>query len=118
MHIKGIDELYAVHDNVMLESCNTSFQIHFQVGPEEFAKLYNLAQAITAPVLAVAVNSPLLLGKRLWNETRVALFQQSVDTRSHRSTSARAPPRVTSATTGSRTRCSRSSGRTSRASAS
>jgi CBS domain-containing protein/gamma-glutamyl:cysteine ligase YbdK (ATP-grasp superfamily) len=80
--IKGIDELDTSHDNVMLESCNTSFQVHFQVGPEEFPKLYNLAQAITAPVLAPAVNSPILLGRRLWHETRIALFQQSVDARS------------------------------------
>jgi len=80
--IKGVDELDMTHDNVMLESCNTSFQIHFQVGPSEFAKLYNVAQAITAPVLAVSTNSPVLLGRRLWRETRVALFQQSVDARS------------------------------------
>ena len=80
--IKGLDELQVTHDNVMLEACNTSFQIHFQVGADEFAKLYNLAQAVTAPVLAAACNSPLLLGHRLWNETRVALFQQSLDTRS------------------------------------
>jgi hypothetical protein len=33
-------------------------------------------------VLAAACNSPLLFGHRLWHETRVALFQQSVDTRS------------------------------------
>jgi len=80
--IKGVDELDVQHDNVMLESCNTSFQCHFQVGPEEFARLYNIAQAVTAPVLAVGVNSPVCLGRRLWQETRVALFQQSVDTRS------------------------------------
>ena len=80
--IKGLDELQITHDNVMLEACNTSFQLHFQVAPREFAKLYNLAQAVTAPVLAAACNSPLLLGHRLWHETRVALFQQSVDTRS------------------------------------
>ena len=80
--IKGLDELDATHENVMLESCNTSFQIHFQVAPDEFARFYNLAQAITAPVLAAAVNSPLLLGRRLWHETRVALFQQSLDARS------------------------------------
>lgn len=80
--IKGVDELEMMHDNVMLESCNTSFQVHFQAGPKEFAKLYNVAQAITAPVLAVGTNSPLLLGRRLWRETRVALFQQSVDARS------------------------------------
>ncbi len=80
--IKGLDELQTQHDNVMLEACNTSFQVHFQVGPGEFAKLYNLAQVVTAPVLAAAVNSPVLLGHRLWKETRVALFQQSVDARS------------------------------------
>ncbi|MGE3172803.1 MAG: glutamate-cysteine ligase family protein [Planctomycetota bacterium] len=80
--IKGVDEFEMTHDNVMLESCNASFQVHFQVGPKEFAKLYNVAQAIAAPVLAAAVNSPMLLGRRLWRETRVALFQQSVDGRS------------------------------------
>lgn len=81
-NIKGIDELELMHDNVMLEACNTSFQVHFQVGPDEFAKLYNAAQAVTAPVLATAVNSPVLLGHRLWSETRIALFQQSIDARS------------------------------------
>ncbi len=73
--IRGPDQLDITHGNVMLESCNTSFQIHFQVAPDEFARFYNVAQAITAPVLAAAVNSPLLLGRRLWQETRVALFQ-------------------------------------------
>ncbi len=80
--IKGIDELAVAHDNVLFEACNTSFQVHFQVGADEFAKLYNFAQAMTAPVLAAAVNSPLVMGRRLWQETRVALFQQSVDERS------------------------------------
>jgi CBS domain-containing protein len=80
--IKGTDELELTHDNVMLEACNTSFQVHFQVGPDEFAKLYNVAQAVTAPVLAAAANSPVLLGQRLWSETRIALFQQSIDARS------------------------------------
>ncbi|MFO1011180.1 MAG: CBS domain-containing protein [Planctomycetota bacterium] len=80
--IKGTDELQTTHENVMLEACNTSFQLHYQVGAKEFARLYNLAQVITAPVLAAAVNSPVLLRHRLWHETRVALFQQSLDTRS------------------------------------
>ncbi len=80
--IKGLDELQITHDNLMMEACNTSFQVHFQVGPEEFAPLYNLAQVVTAPVLAAAANSPLLLQHRLWHETRVALFQQSLDARS------------------------------------
>ncbi len=77
----GTDELIIKHDSVMLEACNTSFQVHFQVAPAEFARLYNIAQVVAAPVLAAAVNSPLLFGKRLLKETRIALFQQAVDTR-------------------------------------
>jgi CBS domain-containing protein/gamma-glutamyl:cysteine ligase YbdK (ATP-grasp superfamily) len=82
IHIKGLDEINFTHDNIMMESCNTSFQIHFQTNPREFVALYNMAQAITAPVLAAAVNSPLLFGHRLWQETRLALFQHSTDVRS------------------------------------
>ncbi|MEQ8240576.1 MAG: glutamate-cysteine ligase family protein [Cyclobacteriaceae bacterium] len=81
LRISGLDELNLKHDSAMLESCNTSFQVHLQVTPEEFVQKYNIAQALAAPVLAISCNSPLLLGKRLWSETRVALFQQSVDTR-------------------------------------
>jgi len=92
--IKGLDELHLTHDNMMLEACNTSFQLHYQVGPEEFVDLYNLAQAITAPVLAAAVNSPILFGQRLWAETRLALFQHSVDERSELVMSRSRPPRV------------------------
>lgn len=80
--LKGIDELIVKHDSVMLEACCTSFQVHYQVGAEEFAPLYNLAQAVTGPVLAAATNAPLLFGRRLWRETRIPLFQQAVDTRS------------------------------------
>lgn len=80
--LKGMDELIVKHDSVMLESCCTSFQVHYQVGAEEFPLLYNLAQAVTAPLLAAAANAPLLFGRRLWRETRIPLFQQAVDTRS------------------------------------
>jgi len=79
--IRGIDELIIEHDSVMLEACNTSFQLHFQVAPPEFAKLYNIAQLVSPPLLAGACNSPVLFGKRLWRETRIAVFQQAVDTR-------------------------------------
>src|SRR5256714_2933643 len=68
-HIKGVDEVNVASDNIMMLSSNTSFQVHLQVGPGEFAALYNTAQAATAPVLAAAVNSPLWLGNRLWQGT-------------------------------------------------
>lgn len=81
LKIKGADELHVKHDSVMLESCNTSFQIHFQVSQQDFARLHNIAQLVTAPVLAVAANSPFLFGKQLLHETRIAVFQQSIDNR-------------------------------------
>jgi len=81
--INGIDQIAVQHDNVMLEACNTSFQVHFQVSPENFVRNYNIAQVVTAPLLAAAVNSPILLGKRLWHETRIAVFEYSIDTRTN-----------------------------------
>lgn len=81
LRIQGMDELLMKFDTPMLEGCNTGFQVHLQIKPDEFVSKYNIAQAITAPVLASAVNSPLFLGKRLWSETRIALFHQSIDTR-------------------------------------
>src|SRR5688500_13883754 len=94
IHIKGLDELHLTHDNIMMESCNTSFQVHFQSNAKDFANDYNAAQAITAPLLAVAVNSPLLFGRRLWQETRVALFQHSTDERSRSQLTRQQPTRV------------------------
>lgn len=83
IHIKGVDELNLIHDNVMLEACNTSFQTHLQINPNEFVDKYNWAQAIAGPVLASCANSPLLFGRELWAETRIALFTQSIDTRAN-----------------------------------
>lgn len=94
IHIKGLDELQLTHDNIMMESCNTSFQVHFQTNPYDFVSAYNAAQAITGPVLAAAVNSPLLFGHRLWQETRVALFQHSTDERSRPQLARSQPTRV------------------------
>ena len=95
LNIAGTDDLVISHDNIMLESCNTSFQLHFQVDPESFAHWYNIAQAVSAPVLAASVNSPVLLGRRLWKETRIALFQQAIDTRKNRESNRHSPSRVT-----------------------
>lgn len=81
LHISGADELRIRQASVMSEACNASFQVHLQVTPDEFANLYNVAQLIAGPTLACATNSPILLGKQLWAETRIPLFQQSVDTR-------------------------------------
>lgn len=81
LRLRGVDELAIKHDTVLFEGCNTSFQLHLQIDPDDFIASYNWAQAISGPVLGLCANSPLLLGRELWSETRIALFQQSIDTR-------------------------------------
>lgn len=83
IYIKGVDEVNLLHDSVMLEGCNTSFQMHLQVDPDTFIDTHNWAQAISGPILSACTNSPLLFGKELWSETRISLFTQSVDTRAN-----------------------------------
>jgi gamma-glutamyl:cysteine ligase YbdK (ATP-grasp superfamily) len=84
IRIDGEEPLAADFSTCTVEGANTSFQIHLRVDPERFAACYNAAQLATPLVLAVAANSPSFLGHRLWDETRIALFKQSVDTRRHR----------------------------------
>lgn len=95
VHIKGLDEINLTLKDALSEICNTSFQLHLQVGSKDFVNAYNWAQAIASPVLASAVNSPMLFGRRLWHETRIALFQQATDTRSTTHQSRNQTPRVT-----------------------
>ena len=82
VQIAGADPLELASDHVALEGANSSFQVHLRVDPAEFTRTYNAVQLATAPVLAVAGNSPTFLGHRLWEETRIVLFKQSVDDRS------------------------------------
>lgn len=81
LRVEGVDELLVKHDTPLLEACNTSFQVHLQVAPKDFVKMYNISQVLAAPIIAIAANSPLVFGRRLWHESRIALFQQSLDTR-------------------------------------
>ncbi|WP_343487259.1 CBS domain-containing protein [Allomuricauda sp. d1] len=81
LKIRGVDELSLRHNTVMFEACNTSFQLHLQIPSYDFIPSYNWSQAIAGPVLSVCCNSPMLMGRELWKETRIALFQQSLDTR-------------------------------------
>ena len=81
MRIEGVDELILKHDTILFEACNTSFQIHLQIPLDEIVDQYNWAQTIAGPILSVMSNSPMLFGNELWSETRIALFQQSMDIR-------------------------------------
>ena len=79
IHIEGEERLAYSLPDVMLESATTSFQVHLQVPHARAARYYNASLIASGPLLAMAGNSPLLFGRRLWRETRIPLFEQSVE---------------------------------------
>jgi gamma-glutamylcysteine synthetase len=92
--IEGPDHLRIEAPSIMMEAAATSTQLHLQVSPDGFASTWNAAQAIAGPQVATAANSPFFLGKELWRETRVAVFEQSIDTRPEELTAQGVRPRV------------------------
>jgi hypothetical protein len=78
LDIQGRDRLKTLHGDVMLESATTSLQLHLKVHPRHAVRAYNVAQVVSAPMVALAANSPFLFRYDLWDETRIPLFEQSV----------------------------------------
>jgi gamma-glutamyl:cysteine ligase YbdK (ATP-grasp superfamily) len=79
--IEGPERLSTYADTIAPEAACTSVQFHVQVSPQDYGATWNAAQAIAGIQLALGANSPFLFGKQLWRETRIALFEQSTDTR-------------------------------------
>ncbi len=94
IYLQGIDDLIASTESILFEACNTSFQLHLQISPAEFVDKFNWSQMIAGPVLAACVNSPLLFGRELWAESRIAVFKQSLDTRNSKNHFRQKQPRV------------------------
>jgi gamma-glutamyl:cysteine ligase YbdK (ATP-grasp superfamily) len=94
ININGKDPLSLRGEGVTVEGANTSFQVHLRVPAQRFARLFNAAQLTTPLVLALAANSPLIAGHRLWQESRIALFKQSIDFREREHPDWRQPSRV------------------------
>jgi hypothetical protein len=94
LEIEGTEKLELSTSSIVLEAAATSVQLHLQVSPDGFARTWNAAQAISAAQVAVGANSPFLFGKELWRETRIALFQQTIDTRTEELAAQGVRPRV------------------------
>jgi len=92
--IDGVDRLDTTSDTIVPEAACTSTQLHLQVEPDDFAPAWNASQAIAGVQLAIGANSPFLLGRQLWHETRIALFEQATDTRSDELKAQGVRPRV------------------------
>ena len=94
IRIEGDETLEVTANTILFEAACTSMQLHLQVDPDDFARFWNAAQALSAPLVAVGANSPFFLGKQLHHETRIALFEQSIDTRTEELASQGVRPRV------------------------
>jgi CBS domain-containing protein/gamma-glutamylcysteine synthetase len=94
LRLTGIDEILVKHYSPLLEACNTSFQVHLQVRPQDFVQMYNISQTLAGPIIAISANSPIVFGKRLWHESRIALFQQALDIRTTHEHMRERSPRV------------------------
>jgi Glutamate-cysteine ligase family 2(GCS2) len=81
LDIRGVERLRSASDSIAPEAACTSVQFHLQVPPDQFARCWNASQAIAGVQVAVGANSPFFHGRRLWAETRIALFEQATDTR-------------------------------------
>jgi hypothetical protein len=94
LDIRGVEMLQASSDSIAPEAACTSVQFHLQVGPEDFAQYWNASQAVAGVQLVAGANSPFLYGRRLWAETRIALFEQATDTRPQEMKNQGVRPRV------------------------
>ena len=92
--ISGPERLRTTADSIVPEAACTSTQLHIQVSPEDFPAYWNASQAVAGVQLALGANSPFLLGRELWRETRIALFEQATDTRSEELKAQGVRPRV------------------------
>ncbi|MFD4181764.1 glutamate--cysteine ligase [Rhodococcus sp. NPDC058514] len=66
---------------ILPEAACTSVQLHLQVSPGAFAAHWNAAQMLAGIQVVLAANSPFFVGRALWHETRIPLFEQAIDTR-------------------------------------
>ncbi|BBZ74104.1 hypothetical protein [Mycobacterium paraseoulense] len=92
--IDGREPVEFKTDSVAPEAATTSLQLHLRVPPDRFAAYYNAAQMIAGAQVAVAANSPYLLARQVWQETRITLLEQLLDTRRRGEVRAAAPARV------------------------
>lgn len=77
----GKDEVSLQKDDVMFEALGTSLQIHLQIPFDQAVAYYHAALLASVILVGFGANSSLVLGKRAWDESRIIIFEQSVDTR-------------------------------------
>ncbi|MDH3859753.1 MAG: hypothetical protein OEV07_17295 [Gammaproteobacteria bacterium] len=94
LHLDGDERLEVEKQDVMLEALATSLQIHLQVPFDEIVPTYHAGLWSSMLILGATANSPLVLGKCCWQESRIGIFKQAVDTRNEQEIEDHIIPRV------------------------
>ena len=92
--LDGDEQLEVEKHDVMLEALATSLQIHLQVPFDEIVPTYHAGLWSSMLILGATANSPLVLGKCCWQESRIGIFKQAVDTRNAQEIEDHIIPRV------------------------
>lgn len=94
LDLQGEDTLNVEKNDIMLESLGTSLQVHYQIPADEAVDSYHAALWASMAAVAVSGNSSRVLQHSCWQESRISIFKQSVDTRSVEETQNSIIPRV------------------------
>ncbi|STX30120.1 Uncharacterised protein [Legionella beliardensis] len=78
INLTGAEHLTLPLQSLTINGLISAFQIHIQIGLSQSVKYYNIAQAIAGPMLTLACNSPFMLGKHVWADTRIFIFEQAM----------------------------------------
>jgi gamma-glutamyl:cysteine ligase YbdK (ATP-grasp superfamily) len=81
LQLQGEDHLDIEKNDVMLEALSTSLQVHLQVPFDEIVPAYHAGLWASMLILGASPNSPLIFEKCCWQESRIGIFKQAVDTR-------------------------------------
>ena len=95
LDIQGRDAIHVEHNNVITECAATSLQTHFGCSQKDAPKYYNASIIASSLIAAVCANSPYFYGKSLWDETRVPVFEQSVNVKAFHKLHGETATRVT-----------------------
>lgn len=94
LDIEGKESLYFKQETVITECAATSLQIHYGVSLSRAKDFYNASIIASCFMAAVGANSPYFFGHDLWAESRIKIFEQSVESFSFRRSSGQYARRV------------------------
>ncbi|MFC3909853.1 hypothetical protein ACFORL_12300 [Legionella dresdenensis] len=78
LNIDGYEPLVLNPHSLAINGIISALQLHIQIGLSQSVLYYNIAQAIAGPMMALACNSPFILGHHLWSDSRIPLFDHTM----------------------------------------